>query len=236
MAPCRGHAAFSDGRRNSARETFPVNSAVPQKVHCKRSRKWNRKKRAALESGLQSGDDGSRTHRSLLARQTRPRGTCVPVFSTPGRTRTCARLLVRELPLPLGHGSKSVVPAGFEPATSTMSTWRALQAAPRNYSVGPAGVEPASNRVSDGRLAARLRPASALCGTRTRLSCSTNRSPHPLRHRAFQAVPAGLEPATLCLTSSRTTVVLQDNESGWSDLNRRSPAPHAGGLPSSPTS
>src|SRR4051812_17690280 len=29
----------------------------------------------------------------------------LPSDSTPGRTRTCDRLLVRELPLPLGHGS-----------------------------------------------------------------------------------------------------------------------------------
>jgi hypothetical protein len=57
--------------------------------------------------------------------------------------------------------------------------------------VGPAGVEPTSNRVSDGCLAARPRPeSSALYGTRTRLACSTGRSPHPLRHRACKA-PGG---------------------------------------------
>src|SRR3954468_4492835 len=62
--------------------------------------------------------------------------------------------------------------------------------------VGPAGVEPASNRVSDGCLAARPRPErSALYGTRTRLACSTGRSPHPLRHRAFAECPAGVAPA-----------------------------------------
>ena len=35
---------------------------------------------------------------------------------------------------------------------------------------------------------------SALYGTRTRLACSTGRSPHPLRHRA-QECPAGVAPA-----------------------------------------
>lgn len=64
---------------------------------------------------------------------------------------------MREASLPLEPREyRSVVPAGFEPATSTTSEWRALQAAPRNHvSVGPAGVEPASNRISDGCLAAR---------------------------------------------------------------------------------
>jgi hypothetical protein len=50
------------------------------------------------------------------------------------------------------------------------------------------------------------------------------------------AVPAGLEPAAIWLTASRTTVVLRDNmvQSGWSDSNRRSPAPKAGGPPALP--
>jgi hypothetical protein len=68
-----------------------------------------------------------------------------PLRSTPGRTRTCVRLHVREVPLPLGHGGSN--------------------------SVGPAGVEPAPNRVSDGRLPPRLRPeCRAPGGSRTRLS------------------------------------------------------------------
>ncbi len=74
--------------------------------------------------------------------------------------------------MPLGHGSR-VVSAGFEPAISTMSGWRALRCSTRLNSrhtrcavatnaarrvptpVGPAGVEPAYYRVSDGCLAAR---------------------------------------------------------------------------------
>src|SRR5262249_12977396 len=37
---------------------------------------------------------------------------------------------------------------------------------------------------------------SALYGTRTRLTCVTNRSPHPLRHRAEkEECPAGVAPA-----------------------------------------
>lgn len=84
-----------------------------------------------------------------------------PQISTLGTTRTCDRLLVSEPPLPLGHeGSKSG----------------------RQESNLP------PNRVSDGCLAARPRPEmSALYGTRTRLACSTGRSPHPLRHRACKS-------------------------------------------------
>ena len=94
--------------------------------------------------------------------------------STPGRTRTCDLLRVKEPPSPLGHGSSQVVPAGFEPAISTMSGWRALRCSARLWppafplprgervrGVGPAGVEPASYRVSDGCLAARS-PARCL--------------------------------------------------------------------------
>jgi hypothetical protein len=51
-----------------------------------------------------------------------------------------------------------------------------------------------------------------------------------------KAVPVGLEPTPRSLTGSRTTVVLRDSKSGWSDLNRRSPAPQAGGFPGFPTS
>jgi hypothetical protein len=54
-----------------------------------------------------------------------------PLRSTPGRTRTCDPLHVKEVPSPLGHGSRSVVPAGFEPAISTMSEWRALRCSTR---------------------------------------------------------------------------------------------------------
>src|SRR5262249_34347528 len=58
-----------------------------------------------------------------------------------------------------------------------------LQSIPQ--SVGPAGVEPAFHRVSDGCLAARLRPdQSALYGNRTRLTCSTDRLARQLHHRA----------------------------------------------------
>ncbi len=171
--------------------------------------------------------------------------------------------------------------------------WNRLQSIPQ--SVGPAGVEPAFHRVSDGRLAARLRPEEAPCtglepvsparqaGRHTR--CVTGRksvrreSHPPVRrgrsvprllghghgqqgrkesnplapaleagrspgstpltvsgrdrtrtckgfrlarfpsgcHRAgwlalpYRAVRAGLEPATVWLTASRTTVVLRDS-------------------------
>src|SRR5262245_19745156 len=184
--------------------------------------------------------------------------------------------------------------------------WNRLQSIPQ--SVGPAGVEPAFHRVSDGRLAARLRPGRqrpvrdsnpsrllarpvatpaasqggrVSSGNRTRLSdaagpdlsacrqvgtptglgcsatdtiartegvepsasrleldCSPGSTPlsnsgrnrtrtcKGLRlarlptgcHRACwlalpnQAVPAGLEPATVWLTASRTTVVLRDSK------------------------
>jgi hypothetical protein len=52
------------------------------------------------------------------------------------------------------------------------------------------------------------------------------------------AVPAAIEPATGPFQAGRTTVVLRDSrcQSGWSDLNRRSPAPQAGGFPGFPTS
>ena len=58
--------------------------------------------------------------------------------------------------------------------------------------LSPTGVEPAHNRVSDGRLAARLRPAeSALYGNRTRLTCSTDRPARQLHHRARRRAPGG---------------------------------------------
>ena len=78
-----------------------------------------------------------------------------------------------------------MISGGVEPPASSMSNWRASRCSTRS-SVQPAGVEPTSARVSDGYLAARPRlETSALYGTRTRLSCSTDRSPHPLRHRAL---------------------------------------------------
>ena len=49
----------------------------------------------------------------------------------------------------------AVIQAGFEPATSTMSTWRELRFSTGSVPVGPAGVEPASHRLSGGGLAAR---------------------------------------------------------------------------------
>lgn len=139
--------------------------------------------------------------------------------NTPGRTRTCDRLLVRELPLPLGHGSEE--------------------------SIGPAGVEPAKNRVSDGRLAAWPRPeVEAPCtglepvspvrqtGRHTRcvtgrfLKCRIEKSEcrrqeqgrkdsNPLRQgwsltalpgaRPYQKVPAaGVEPAAFSVSRRRS--------------------------------
>jgi hypothetical protein len=62
----------------------------------------------------------------------------------------------------------SVVPAGFEPAISTMSGWRALHCSTRL--VGPAGVEPAWYRVSYGCLAARS-PARVSKDGRSRTLC-----------------------------------------------------------------
>src|SRR5262245_32939051 len=172
--------------------------------------------------------------------------------------------------------------------------WNRLQSIPQ--SVGPAGVEPAFHRVSDGCLAARLRPEEAPCtglepvsparqaGRHTRCvtgrksvrreshppvrrgrsvsrllghghgqqgrkesnplapaleaGCSPGSTPLTISgrdrtrtckgfrlarfpsgcHRAcwlalpYRAVPAGLEPATVWLTASRTTVVLRDSK------------------------
>jgi hypothetical protein len=170
-----------------------------------------------------------------------------PLRSTPGRTRTCDPLHVKEVPSPLGHGSKSVVPAGFEPAISTMSGWRALRCSTRlrafekgqsPFQVGPAGVEPASYRVSDGCLAARS-PARFFQQGRKDLNplhAGWSRIALPGARPCFSAAPAGFEPAPVWVTTSRTTIVLQGIESEWSDLNRRSLAPQAGGLPSFPTS
>jgi hypothetical protein len=123
---------------------------------------------------------------SLLARQTRPFGTCVPnscggrirtgverlmkpcwkpgsspLRNTPGRTRTCEFLHVREAPSPLSHGSVSGRQESNLPSTAYQTV------------ASPLGFGPV---------------ASALDGTRTRLTCSTNRSPHPLRPRAGKSV------------------------------------------------
>ena len=167
--------------------------------------------------------------------------------------------------------------------------WNRLQSIPQ--SVGPAGVEPAFHRVSDGRLAARLRPdrqrpvrdsnPSRLLdrqvatpaasqggrvsgGSRTRLSdaagrclgCSaTDTVSKGGRSRTLlaPALEAGRSPGSTPLTISgrdRTRTCNHpvnsgplhrlsykaSNQSGWPDLNRRSPAPQAGGLPGFPTS
>jgi hypothetical protein len=243
-----------------------------------------------------------------------------PLRSTPGRTRTCARLHVREVPSPLGYGGIQWSRLDLNQRPPRCERGEHSRLLHGTISVGPAGVEPAFHRVSDGCLAGWLRPeTSALYGNRTHLTCSTDRLAHQLHHRAIQsawresnplihlgkvvpgplghrrlskggrsrtlcvrvgaallsrehtpvverkgqdsnlqglaprpasnrvpscllarpslAVPAGFEPATVWLTTSRTTVVLQDSlQSGWPDLNRRSPAPHAGGLPGFPTS
>ena len=55
----------------------------------------------------------------------------------------------------ISKGRHTVIQAGFEPATSTMSTWRELRFSTGSVPVGPAGVEPASHRLSGGGLAAR---------------------------------------------------------------------------------
>ena len=52
-------------------------------------------------------------------------------------------------------------------------------------------LEPRIRRLPHRSATARI---SALYGTRTRLACSTGRSPHPLRHRAGEC-PAGVAPA-----------------------------------------
>lgn len=55
-----------------------------------------------------------------------------------------------------------------------------------------------------------------------------------------KAAQEGLEPSTVRLTTDCSTFELQGNiavpKSGWSESNRRSPAPQAGGLPGFPTS
>ena len=83
-------------------------------------------------------------------------------LSTPGRTRTCDRLRVGEVPSPLGHGSvgqSSRPDLNRRPPVCENGEHSGLLHG--TISVGPAGVEPAHNRVSDGRLAARRRPDSA---------------------------------------------------------------------------
>ena len=73
-------------------------------------------------------------------------------------------------------------------------------------SVGPAGVEPASNRVSDGCLTARTpaRRRTPCMGLEPINLCSTNRSRHPLRHRAKKC-PAGVAPACPAWEASAST-------------------------------
>ena len=82
--------------------------------------------------------------------------------STPGRTRTCDCLHVKEVPSPLGHGSigqSSRPDLNRRPPVCENGELAGLLHG--TIPVGPAGVEPALHRVSDGCLAARLRPASA---------------------------------------------------------------------------
>ena len=65
-----------------------------------------------------NGDEGNRTHRSLLARQSRPLGTCVPI---------CSR----------GQ-------AGSRTQTATLPEWCAA-VTPQDQQVAEAGIEPASD-------------------------------------------------------------------------------------------
>ena len=62
-------------------------------------------------------------------------------------------------------------------------------------------------------------------GVSVELLRSYTNDEHRTSNIEHRAVPVGLEPTTLPLTAGGTTVVLRDNQSGWSDLNRRSPAP-----------
>ena len=77
--------------------------------------------------------------------------------STPGRTRTCDPLGVNQPPLPLGHGGSTRDPAWTRTRSLHHVRVASTATAPRDH-VGPVGVEPTSHRVSDGCLAARLRP------------------------------------------------------------------------------
>jgi hypothetical protein len=92
-----------------------------------------------------------------------------------------------------------------------MSKWRALRAAPRNYS-SRAGrsrtcLEPRIRRLPRRSASARK---SALYGTRTRLACSTGRSPHPLRHRAVRECFVG-QASSLPLTLASWKLALRDH-------------------------
>ena len=108
-----------------------------------------------------------------------PKSALYGAFSTMSgrdRTRTCVDcLFVGEVPSPLGHeGSiQSGKPESNRPGGFMRPRWNRLRSIPQSFGpVGPAGVEPAFHCVSDGCLAARLRPeTSALYGNRTRLTC-----------------------------------------------------------------
>ncbi len=80
--------------------------------------------------------------------------------------------------------------AGIEPAWWAHET--PLEPPPVHSpgkSVGPAGVEPAFHRVSTVASPLGFGPLrSALYGNRTRLTCSTGRPSHQLRHRAVESV------------------------------------------------
>ncbi len=140
-----------------------------------------------------------------------------PLRSTPGRTRTCDCLHVKEPPLPLGHGSRENCRLQIEDfRLNCKSAICNLQSAICNSSssrlgwirtsdlhhVRVASVPLLHETKRSGRQESNLpvaayqtaasppgpRPekkTSALYGTRTRLACSTGRSPHPLRHRAL---------------------------------------------------
>ncbi len=136
-----------------------------------------------------SGDDGNRTHPGCL------QGSLAPLAHAP------------PFPAPFSGGSQN------------RSVLRTVAKRAFLCSVGPVGVEPTSNRVSDGCLAARspARIESALYGSRTRLACSTGRSPHPLRHRA-ERVSGGSRTrlstsARWCLGCSATDTQSKDGRS-----------------------
>ena len=59
---------------------------------------------------------------------------------------------------------------------------------------------------------------SALYGTRTRLACSTGRSPHPLRHRAEEC-PAGVAPACPTRQVGASAALPRTHEQGRKESN-----------------
>ena len=73
---------------------------------------------------------------------------------------------------------------------------------------------------------------SALYGTRTRLACSTGRSPHPLRHRAEEC-PAGVAPPCPTRQVGASAARPRHGQQGRKESNPLAPALEAGCSPGS---